>query len=581
MVFVGLPLALLALTSIPILAAIYWLRRQHRQRVVSSLVLWEMPAQARRGGMQLEAVRAPWLFLLEMGVLALLALAAAQPWVVSGVRDEPLIVVLDDSFSMQAGARERAGERVRELLAEREAGTTRFILAGARPRWLSDDRGRLDEAGAVLEAWMALSSESDLEQAIALGREVAATHTPMLVLTDRAPPEEPTRGVRWEAFGEAAANAGFVNATRSSREAGTSRVMLEVASFAEVEIERTLRLSDGRSRELTLEPGQTRRLWFEAPARESLEAELSPDALSVDDRVVLIEPRLARVRVALDVQREDVRQPLQRALSTMETIVPGDARPDVRITDRPVADEAGATTWLLQVIVEESTRGYVGPFVMDRSHPLTEGLSLEGAIWAAGEGEGAGAAAHGGRPLIAAGNVPLVSERTQPNGSRVVRWRWQPEHSTLQQKADFPALVWNLIAWRRAHLPGLSETNVRCGRVATLRVDEDVETVRVMDPRGATEALAAVDGVVRVEARWPGVYDLAAGNRRYQLAANPLAAEQSDLREKESGVWDGWERPDVTEESQRHRDVAWVVLLAVLGLLGVHGWLIARQGWGW
>src|SRR5262245_45749224 len=97
------PWALLGLATIPALAAIYWLRSRQRRVVVSSLLLWLDAPEAREGGRRLERFQAPLLFYLELLLLLLLVLAAANPHLPVSQGARPLVVVLDDSYSMQAG----------------------------------------------------------------------------------------------------------------------------------------------------------------------------------------------------------------------------------------------------------------------------------------------------------------------------------------------------------------------------------------------------------------------------------------------------------------------------------------------
>ena len=80
---------------------------------------------------------------------------------------------------------------------------------------------------------------------------------------------------------------------------------------------------------------------------------------------------------------------------------------------------------------------------MDRSHPLTEGLSLRGVIWGAGKG-----AALDGAPVIMAGGVPLVAdtELAVPGGGsrHEVRIRVDWLLSTLLDSPDWPILIANV-----------------------------------------------------------------------------------------------------------------------------------------
>ena len=66
-----LPLGFLALLAVPILVGIYLLRTRSRRYPVSSLMLWVNQKQAREGGLRVERLQIPLLFLLELLALIL------------------------------------------------------------------------------------------------------------------------------------------------------------------------------------------------------------------------------------------------------------------------------------------------------------------------------------------------------------------------------------------------------------------------------------------------------------------------------------------------------------------------------
>src|ERR1041385_2495634 len=115
--FLTYPLALLGLASIPALAAIYVLRHRFRRRQVSSLVLWQFRVQSKEGGAKIHRLQLPLLFFLELLALLLLVVAATGPHWKLPQSTRPLIVVLDDSFSMRAVANNSSAQsRAREFL---------------------------------------------------------------------------------------------------------------------------------------------------------------------------------------------------------------------------------------------------------------------------------------------------------------------------------------------------------------------------------------------------------------------------------------------------------------------------------
>src|SRR5580704_5870029 len=118
--FLTYPLALMALATVPALAAIYILRNRFRRRQVSSLVLWRFNVQSKSGGAKIHRLQLPLLFFLELLALTLLVVAATGPEWKLPQSARPLIVVLDDSFAMRAmngdaSARDRARDFLEKL----------------------------------------------------------------------------------------------------------------------------------------------------------------------------------------------------------------------------------------------------------------------------------------------------------------------------------------------------------------------------------------------------------------------------------------------------------------------------------
>src|SRR5215469_11501619 len=135
------PLALIAMASLPALAAIYILRNRFRRKQVSSLVLWRFNVQSKSGGAKIHRLQLPLLFFLELLALTLLVVAATGPQWKLPQSARPLIVVLDDSFSMRAAhggasAQQRARVFLEQLFRRQPPPSTRLIVAGLRPRSL-------------------------------------------------------------------------------------------------------------------------------------------------------------------------------------------------------------------------------------------------------------------------------------------------------------------------------------------------------------------------------------------------------------------------------------------------------------
>src|SRR5437764_5754379 len=243
------PLALFGLLALPALAAIYLLHNRSRPRPVSSLLLWTDARVAPEGGRRVDRLRPPLAFWLELLALLLLVLAAAGPQVPANPGARPLVVVLDDSFSMLAGdpdsPRKRAADALLEELRRTPRGSVRLVLAGERPQVLGEGSRRAAEVGSLLDGWTCRAPAARLDPAIALALELGGAAATVLVLTDRAPEVPPGTGrLRWWAFGTARPNWALVNASRTPGPRG-DRLLLEVANLAADPRSTTLRIESG------------------------------------------------------------------------------------------------------------------------------------------------------------------------------------------------------------------------------------------------------------------------------------------------------------------------------------------------
>jgi len=598
------PLALLALGSLPLLAGIYALRQRHRPRRVSSLLLWTEAARPREGGVRLRRLTTPLLFFLELLALILLALAAADPRLPTRTPARLLVVVLDDAYAMRARTG-GATPRERALAAlEKELGrgpfAARFLLARDRPRTLGEPVSDVKTAMRALEGWHARSPRAALAPAITLARELGGPEAQVLVLSDRAPPSPPGR-VQWWAFGAPAENLAFTAAARTPGPGGKDRILLEVTHLGN-DPARTRLSIDGRPRQLTLEPGERRRFRFErAPTAGPLTATLGDDALPFDNRVRLEPAPTPALAVALEGEAAPWHAPVRRALAAHPAVRWGGDPAALRIsaaTPDPAPDPASDPTpdpasvpasdphtWQVQVQAEGDPLAYTGPFVIDRNHPLTDGLALEGVIWAAPQAPatptspGASPGASEPLPVIAAGRQPLVLAGTRPGGRHTLRVRWAPDHSTWQKTPAFPAFWWNLAEWRLRHLPGPRRANVRLGEPIELRLPRDqAANWHLVDPEGRRRRITpGRRRRLTLEAGQPGRHVIERdGTPAWWITVNPLDEASSDLRAARSGRWGAWHEHGAARAG--YQRVSWILLLLLLAGLAGHGWLISREG---
>jgi hypothetical protein len=582
--FLTHPLALAGLAAaVPALVAIYWLRRRFRRYPVSSLMLWLDPRAPREGGSRIDRLQMPLLFFLELAALVLLLFGAADPQVQSAQRARPLVVVLDDSFSMRAGGadspRSRAVRALEEELQRSPRYSVRFVLAGERPQILGEPARTAGEALGALDGWHCRAPAARLDEAVVLASELGGELALVLVLTDQAPPVAPGQGrVQWWAFGKAQPNLAFVTAARTWRD-GAERCLLEIVNLSDNPATTSLVIEAGdppapvQRSTPQIGPRETHRVILQLPdGTPSLRARLGPDALDYDNQVLLLPTRPRPVRVQVRVTDETLRRPLDRALKAIREALLVENRVDVLFLDTADDEDAG-DAWRVRLIKDKDGAAYTGPFVIDRAHPLTEGLSLQGIVWGAGK-----SVELPGAPVVLAGNVPLLTD--QEVGARhEVRLRLRPDLSTLQNSPAWPVLVWNLLQWHAATASGLGRPNIRLGEEAALTFSKPPDAVEVTAPDGSKRRVPVADRRVVVRAEDVGLYAIRDPQSQAPLAsvaANALAREESDLSAAATGRWGDW--LDETSLRLEYQSVSWLLLLLVLGVLTVHLVLVARGG---
>jgi hypothetical protein len=473
---------------------------------------------------------------------------------------------------------------LRELMHTRPPSTVRFVLAGEKPLTLGEPVHTLSEVEALLSGWRCHSPAAHLDEAIALAADLGGELGLLLVLTDHPPQDNlvPDKGrLQWWSFGRPRPNFAFVSAARTSRE-GTDRCLLEIANLSGTRGTTTLTITAGgevlRRSPVALEPAQTSRIILQLkPDTSALRASLDSDALAIDNEVNLLPSTSRPVRVEVRVGARELREPLTRAIKAVRSATLTEARPEVIFTDGAEEDEGG-DAWVVRLLAEKEAEAYSGPFVLDRTHPLTEGLSLRGVIWGAGKTEGLE-----GNPVIMAGNILLLADtETQAESGfarHELRWRLRPDLSTLQDSPDWPILIWNILHWRATQALGPSRANLRLGETVTVAFPTPLrENVHLTLPGGERRSLASRGRTVAIKAEEVGTYAVKAGSSDFAFAVNALNRDESDLTQCTPGKWGDW--LDETSVQLEYRSVVWAVLLGALGVLTLHLFLAAQSSAG-
>jgi hypothetical protein len=198
-----------------------------------------------------------------------------------------------------------------------------------------------------------------------------------------------------------------------------------------------------------------------------------------DNQVILAEPRPRVVGVENRLPDGRGRQALLKALGAVAGVTLAES-------GHLVFAEAGAldrsqspgvwnvgfgrapTAWLAQ----GEPRDFIGPFVLEKRHPLLLGMTLGGVVWSGAMPLAAGAV----RPLVSAGDHVLVGMPAAPASTPAepaILFNLDLDRTNLIRSPDWPILISNLIEMRRQALPGPERWNYRVGEWVRVRLGRD------------------------------------------------------------------------------------------------------------
>src|SRR5919107_5208777 len=189
------PLGLLGLAFVPVVLAMYLLKLRREERVVPSTLLWQKLLTDVEANAPWQKLRRSLLLLLQLLLVALLAILAARPFLErpAGLAGD-VVVVIDTSASMGAAdvppdrlseAKRQVFEALKELPAN---GTVSVIAAGGTARVVVNGTTDLGRVRAAIEGITVSPATGDLGDALTLADALAsrAGDADIIVATDAA-----------------------------------------------------------------------------------------------------------------------------------------------------------------------------------------------------------------------------------------------------------------------------------------------------------------------------------------------------------------------------------------------------------
>ena len=219
---------------------------------------------------------------------------------------------------------------------------------------------------------------------------------------------------------------------------------------------------------------------------------------------------------------------------------------------------------------KKSAKDLIGPYLVEKRHPLVEGVLLDGVVWGGVQPLGLSVT-----PLVSAGSEVLLSRL---NGTLTTAFVLNIDitRSNLLDSPDWPILLSNLIELRRNALPGLRRWNFRMNETIQFRLyegstaPEDLAKQSVFLDHAGTRRELAPSSVIEIpQISQAGAYRIMLGEKPFgEFAVNFFDADESNLLDLRSG-----HRLPLVEEVDGGYSIdnplTWLMLLTLLVILGV------------
>ncbi len=522
------PLALLGLAFLPLVVAFWMLKLRRTERTVSSTLLWQRFGEDLQANAPWQRLRRSFLLLLQLLLVILLALVAAQPFAerpATLARD--LVLVVDASASMAAtdvapsrleAAKALALDALRDLPS---GGRVSVVAAGATPRVVANATTDMGRVRAALAAIVATPATADMGEALALASALAARagDAQVLVATDAAftPPADlrVAAPVRILQVGRERKNQAIVAlAVRGSPTAVTRSVFISIANLdLEPATERVELWGDGRlleARDLFIDPVSRADVGIDDVPLDVRVVEVrlaGEDQLALDDRAWAVVPPDRLLRILLVTEGDPY---LETALSYLPNaelygVKPADYGPGTkpelfdlvifdaalpailpRVPTLAIAPPGSSPLGTVSGTIRDPALGRPAPdepllrYVDLTTVHIAQATRLILPDWA--------------RTVLptAAGDPLLYTGSRDGVASGVLAF--EPRRSDLPLQVAFPILVSNLVG----ELVGASRaptTAVAPGTLVSLAVPAGASGVRVTRPDGTTlDLVPAVTG---------------------------------------------------------------------------------------
>jgi Ca-activated chloride channel family protein len=597
------PWGLLALLLIVPVVLLYILKKQHEDRTVSSIMLWQQVLRDLQAARPWQRLRTRLLLLLQILAVLLFALSLARPACFGGEGGVHYIAVLDASARMQATdirpsrleyARSALlnliqGMKARDTMTVVQAGGNPFVLVGP-----SNDKGALRQYVNEIQP---SNGKSDLDSAVQLartllqdqGEEFGQIH----VYSDHLPHNSGNQ--KNLLFHIAAGNGQNAAITHVGYEIGDGMITalsraVNYGSERSVTLELMIDGTLQNVKEVHLPAGEEVNVyWSDIPpsAREITVSISEEDDLMLDNigtaavneeyqiKALLITERNVFLERALSLRKDIELFKVNPAASPLESsdfqlyIYDGAPLPEQLPQDGHIIafssaahEEIGLTTEgeihpVGITINPESLYPELTQYVQPEGYQIARSVK-----WNIPEGFTVLLQDNSGNPILIAG---------EQEGKKIVLFAFSLHESNLPLKADFPILIQNLLNWIVP--PDMSfGGQILAGESLQLQPFPDVSHITVTSPTGREYEFAAYPAPVFYDTNEIGVYTISqkGENRLFtgRFSVSVPTEEVSDLRADHEAFSDMGDEMIESAASPFRRDIwmaaGWALLLLLL-----------------
>lgn len=554
-----------AFLGLAAILALYMLKRRFEEHEVPSTYLWRRMLADQNANRPFQKLRKNLLMVLQLAVVALLALALMHP-ATKGLAGGDYVLIFDTSLSMRADGRmEQAKERALRMVDEMAAGSSvTVITAGSEvetPLSRSEDTVRVKQAISSVRAGYAGAA---LERAVSLAQAMAREIDGLNIIVFSDDYEAP-EGIRTINAGRGAENRAILS-VKLARRADANEAVVVVANYGEacdvtLEIETDGALWDVHT--VSLEKEQTLGVSFTLPDDvQAVHARIrQSDALAEDNEAWGV-PQETRSHVVAYAGDKNVfletaiglREDVELVKTDFEGLASAKAEMYVAVQNGlTVISRTGATS----ITAGEEKLAENGSLVVSNREALMDGVSVDGVAVRSYR------PLTGGRTLLSLNGDALISADDDS-----VVFGFDLHNTNFPLRLGFPVMMRNLLS-EMLEETTLATDGLKAGD--TLRFSAASESrAEVMDPDGVRMTLPCA-------LNKPGLYTLSQTARndvRETQFVVGLNAAELDVREVAPSVNAG------AGNAQRAAGRDYVRLLVCLALaVSMVEWWVSRRGY--